>query len=318
MTRPSPLYPPLSPHHVDRLTTGDGHELHIAEFGRPDGLPVLFLHGGPGSGCNPGDARLFHPDRYRVIQVDQRGTGLSSPPGCLLGNNLCNLVEDLTRLRLHLGVHQWLVYGGSWGGTLALEYAKSQPDTVSALILRAPFLARWEDLNWYAGTDGIARQLPEAYSRLRGTLGLSPQSDLIEHLNRLLCADNPEQKAGYRAALAWDTWEAAVMGLPAPATETDPGQQFKRFNRKRIHVHYCHNDFFLDREGVLNSLNRVKEIELCIVHGTADRVCRFAGSEHLAKLLPRCRLYPVPGAGHGLSSPPLQSELIHHLDALYR
>lgn len=314
MTDTGPLYPPLEPYRSRRLRVDTLHELCFAEFGDPQGLPALFLHGGPGSGCNPEQARLFDPARYRLIQLDQRGSGHSRPPGEVRDNHTGALVDDIEALREHLAIERWLAYGGSWGATLAVEYAKRHPARVSALVLRAPFLARREDLDWFSGPGGIARELPAAYSALLRNLDLSVGDDPIARLHGRLMADDLE--SAYQAALAWETWEAAVMGVSAPQAETDPDLRARRLARNRIHVHYCQAGFFLGPNGVLDGLQTLKRLPGILVQGQADRVCRHQAARILAAALPQIELRELRGVGHGLHEPALAAAVRQALDEM--
>jgi proline iminopeptidase len=316
----SALYPGRAPDRIDGLDVGDGHRLFVAEFGPPDAAPALFLHGGPGSGCDPWQVRLFHPTRWRLILPDQRGAGDSTPGGALHGNDTAALVADLERLREHLGVTRWLVHGGSWGATLAIEYAKRHPARVQALVLRGVFLARAEDLEWFAGTGGIARQLPQAYAELHGALGLPPGAGLAGLLDALhvrLAEADPH--IAFAAAQAWTAWEAAVMGMAPrevpPDTPAGRAQRERRIGRNRIHVHYCRAGFFLGPRGCLDGIEALSELQVTLVHGGADPVCRPEGARLLAGLLPNATLRLIPGAGHLAQDPALAPALRHALDA---
>ncbi|MCU7859308.1 MAG: alpha/beta hydrolase [Candidatus Thiodiazotropha sp. (ex Lucinoma kastoroae)] len=312
----TPLFPETEAYHQEDLPVSDGHTIHFKIFGHPQGVPVLSLHGGPGSGCNPQHARLFNPKRYQLIQVDQRGAGHSRPQGYLQGNNLSALVNDLIQLRHHIGIQEWLVYGGSWGATLALEYAKQEHERISSLLLRAPFLARSEDLSWFTETSGIADKLPIAYANLRHDLGLKAEGSVVNRLYQILCNDQSENELLYTTALAWDSWEAAVMGVATPNYETDKQQRAARIDRKRIHVHYCKHGFFLGDQGVLPGLNALRHLKVSILHAIDDQVCRYSGSETLANTLVDCELKSIDDTAHGLDSTKMQLEMRRLLDSL--
>ncbi|MCU7802520.1 MAG: alpha/beta hydrolase [Candidatus Thiodiazotropha sp. (ex Lucinoma borealis)] len=312
----TPLFPEIEAYHQEDFPVSDGHTIHFKIFGHPQGVPVLFLHGGPGSGCNPQHARLFHPKRYQLIQVDQRGAGHSRPQGCLLGNNLSALVNDLIQLRHHIGIKEWLIYGGSWGATLALEYAKQEHEWISGLLLRAPFLARSEDLSWFTDTSGVANKLPAAYAKLRHDLGLMAKGSVINRLYQILCNGQSDNELLYKTALAWDSWEAAVMGVPVPIYETEMQLRVARIDRKRIHVHYCKHGFFLGDQGVLPGLNALRHLKVSILHAVGDQVCRYSGSETLSSALADCELKSIDHTDHSLDSAKMQLEMQRLLDAL--
>ncbi|MCB1775286.1 MAG: alpha/beta fold hydrolase [Gammaproteobacteria bacterium] len=301
-----PLHPETRPFRTTWLDAGHGHRLHVAEFGNPDGAPVLFLHGGPGSGCNPQQARLFDPVRCRLVQLDQRGCGQSTPAGALVHNDLDALIDDFELARQSLNLDRWTVYGGSWGGTLALAYARRHRASVSRLVLRAPFLARRRDLDHFFAPSGIARSLPGEFDSLCSALGFKEGHDIVQRLHTRLCTDQPEPIM-YRAALAVDRWEAAVMGVVPPVGETDPVQRARRIARKRVYAHYCHAGFFLGNEGILDGLGDIGDLEGAIVHGACDNVCLPSGSDLLVRrYLPRFQLQRVADAGHGLDSTAMQ------------
>lgn len=297
------------PYGQQHLPVAGGHALYLAEFGDPQGIPTLFLHGGPGSGCNPGQAALFDPARFRLIQIDQRGCGRSRPAGAIADNDTHALLDDLETIRRHLAIDRWLIYGGSWGGTLAIEYAKRCRERVLGLVLRAPFLARREDLAWFTAPSGVATGLPDAYARLRNRLACRADEALIDCLtSRLDQRQSPRQ--AYDAALAWDAWEATVMGLPPPAAEDDDLDRQARIARKRIFAHYCRQGFFLGDDGVIPGIDELDGLPGWIVHGTRDRVCRYEGSRQLVERhLPAFVLDGVQGAGHGSHEAAIQDRL---------
>ena len=312
------LYPDRQARRTHRLDVGDGHLLRVAEFGPARGLPALFLHGGPGSGCDPGQARLFHPSGYRLIQLDQRGCGGSTPAGSLHANHTGALVADIERVRMAFGIRDWLVYGGSWGATLAIEYAKRHPERVRTLVLRGVFLARPEDLDWFAGPTGCARQLPQAYASLCAALGLRADAGLaplLESLHSQLL----DRSLALGAARAWEAWERAVLGLPAPPLTPDiPGDDAQRLRliwRKRIHVHYCRTGFFLGPQGCLDGIEALNGLPLTLIHGENDRVCPPEGARLLAAKLPRADLRLIPDAGHLAGDPAIAAALRSALDA---
>lgn len=299
-----------------KLPVTHGHVLHYAEFGNPAGIPLLFVHGGPGSACHPAQAQWLYPQGFRIIQLDQRGCGQSTPQGGLLGNRTANLLLDMEALRQHLGLTRWVIYGGSWGATLALEYAKQYPAQVSALLLRGAFLARQDDWEWFSLPHGVAQQFPAAYHALLHTLqptaGENPLNSLYRHIHNLRI--RPEQ--AYRYALAWDAWECAVMGLPAPVFNPDASAWQPRINSTRIYSHYCYQQFFLPAQGVMQGLETLRTLPVILVHGLHDYVCRYASAVLLAQHLPNSQLIPVD-AGHGMHEPRLQQALLQAAIALH-
>jgi proline iminopeptidase len=298
------------------LPVTQGHVLHYAESGNPAGIPLLFVHGGPGSGCNPAQASLLYPQGFRIIQFDQRGCGQSTPGGSLLGNRTAALVRDMETLRQHLGIAQWVIYGGSWGATLALEYTKHYPQQVLGLLLRGAFLARQEDWEWFSLPHGVAQQFPAAYQDLLHTLGAQTGENPACRLYRHLLNPRTRQEAAYRYTLAWDCWEASVMGVPLPTFNPDPQNWQARINRARVYTHYCTHQFFLTPQGVLPGLEAIRDIPALLVHGLDDQVCRYESAQKLADTLPQLQLLPVK-AGHGMHEPALQTALQQAMAQLY-
>jgi proline iminopeptidase len=288
------------------VPTGDGHELFLAEFGQAKGLPVLHLHGGPGSGANPGDADLFDLNRMRLILFDQRGAGDSTPAGDVTHNDTANLVEDIEHLRWHLGIDRWLIYGGSWGGTLGLEYAKIHPRRVLGLVLRAPFLARASDLDWFIGRDGAARAFPDDYARLRQTLSAADDVDLVQRMRQWLFDPHAPAATLARVCTAWSNWERALMGVEPRPMPADGPPDAALLQRQRIHLHYCRHGFFLRPDGVLPGIERIAHLPCRVIHGAQDLVCLPSASRELIARCPDWRLVTVAGAGHGLDHPGLR------------
>lgn len=298
---------------MSRLSVDHGHQLYFAEFGNPQGLPLLFMHGGPGSGCQPAQANLLYPEGFRIIQLDQRGCGQSTALGSLEANTTPDLVMDMERLREHLKLEHWVIYGGSWGTVLALEYAKRFPERSLGLLLRGVFLARREDWEWFAFAGGIAQQFPVAYQALLAALQIDEHTDPAPILLARLQA---EPKVAYQAALAWDTWEAAIMQVGAPSFNPDPQTWYPRIARIRIYAHYAAQRFFLPPEGVLSGLEKLGDIPVFAVHGKQDQVCRVEGAELLQNSIKHYQLQLVD-AGHGIYENNLQLGLKQSAQQLY-
>ncbi len=314
------------------LPTPDAHRLCYATFGDGnDDLSkpaILFLHGGPGSSCQAGDAELFDPARYHLVMFDQRGCGLSTPGGDVLNNTTQHLLADIEQLRTHLGIERWSVYGGSWGATLALEYAKAQRGKVERLLLRGTFLARQQDLDWFIAPDGVAQELPQAYAELQavlqsdagiatgidtatGTDTVTGQTLLATLYQRLLAAEQSaaQEERAYRAALAIGNWNAAIMRAPQTAAENSPTLRQARIWRERIFAHYCQHGFFLPPNGVLAGIETLSDLPMTLLHGRNDCVCPLTGAYTLCAHLPHAQLVTVE-AGHGLNEKPLREALV--------
>lgn len=284
MTVPDPLFAPPRPRCARRIAVGGGHLLYIEECGPEDGLPVLFLHGGPGSGCSEAQRRLFDPRRYRAIFVDQRGSGRSLPLGGLDANTTPDLIADFEQIREALGIPAWVLFGGSWGSLLALAYAQIFPERVLGLVLRGIFLGSREEIRAYLGGRPITGPA-----------------------RAILCGSEEEARD---ATWAWLDHERRLMGEPPLAAPPDAGQQAK----VRIQMHYLARDCFIRPGELLAGIDRLRHLPGAIVQGTADPVCPPAAAEQLRRAWPEAIWMPVPGAGHGLLTPPIARACIKALD----
>jgi proline iminopeptidase len=314
--RPVPavaLYPdaPLLRRHA--LAVGDGHVLDLAEYGCADGVPALVLHGGPGSGCSPLLRRFFDPQRFRIVCVDQRGAGLSTPRGGTTHNTTTHLLEDLRRVRRHLGVARWLVVGGSWGAALGIAHAADDPDAVAALLLRSSFLARAEDIAWFF--QGAADTAPAAWQHFAAAAPPADRTALLPWLARTL----REGDAGARrsAALAWWQWEQALAGThnDAPAGAALDALIDPLVDRYRVQSHYLLQNAFLTDPPLLQRCARAPEVPTLLLHGRVDRVCRPEGARALRRALPHAALQWIDGAGHDPAHPAMVTAMVNALDA---
>lgn len=308
------VYPPTEPRVQSMLEVGQGHRLYFEECGRADGLPAVYLHGGPGSSCGPLHRRFFDPQRFRIVLYDQRGGGRSQPSGELRGNDTDALVEDLERLRTHLGIERWLLCGGSWGATLALLYAQRHPERVLGLVLRGTFLARPRDLDWYFGPGGAARVFPEAYEALWSAFS---GSDLVEALQHQLAGGDPALRR--RSALAVSAWESTLVSPTLPAGSADkPPDAEENVRRARIMLHYASNRFFLGPEGALQQPQELAGIPGEIIHGRCDMVCPAENAWTLHRAWPKSRLTVLRLSGHVSVEPEIAEALVAALNRLGR
>ncbi len=287
------LYPPLEPYAVYWLEA-DGHRIYYEECGQPEGVPVVFLHGGPGSGCRPEHRCFFDPKRYRIILVDQRGCGRSEPLGELRHNDTWRLVEDLETIRTHLQINRWLLFGGSWGATLALVYAQRHPERVFGLILRGVFLARQMDLDWFV-KDGARRIYPDYWHQLIKSLPVSSWSDLIDGMYRAVIGHN--EGLQLRVVEAWNRWSAAVtLGVKFdPNTLPDPGELLAK---TKIELHYAAHRYFLEENQILRDCQRIRTLPCSIIHGRWDLLCPVEAAFSLRRRLPGARLRILEHSGH--------------------
>lgn len=272
---PLRLFPDTAPFATHRLDAGGGHVLQVQEFGRADGLPAVVLHGGPGSGCSPLLRRVFDPARWRVICPDQRGAGGSRPRGCTTDNTTADLLADLRRIRDHLSIDRWVVVGGSWGATLALAHAADQPSAVAALLLRASFLARREDIDGFFGALSL--------------------DDLAVALDS---ADAAERE---RAALAWWRREQALAGTAAPEPQGEA--LAAQVDRLRVQAHYLRHGCWLQSPSLLERCEAVPRVATHLIHARDDRVCPPDGALALQQRLPHATLQWVDEAGHDAGHP---------------
>ncbi|MGB6452224.1 MAG: prolyl aminopeptidase [Steroidobacteraceae bacterium] len=309
------LYPPIEPYASDYLRVSDGHEIYFEESGNPRGKPAVFLHGGPGGGTDPKMRCFFDPRRYRIVLYDQRGCGKSRPHASLTANTTWHLVEDIERLRAHLGIERWLVFGGSWGSTLALAYAQSHPQRVTELVLRGIFLLRRSELDWfYQNPGGAAALYPDLWEHYVEPIPLKERSDLIGAFYRRLTGDDPQVLR--RAARAWSIWEGATSYLKANRG------YIARFDEEayaaafaRIECHYFTNGGFLRRDDqLLADAGRIRSIPGVIVQGRYDVVCPMRSAWDLHRAWPEADLRIVPDAGHSAFERGITHELIAATD----
>ena len=306
------LFPPIDPFDQRMLDVGDGHRIYVEQVGRPDGIPVVVLHGGPGGGCSPAMRRYFDPDRYRVILFDQRGCGRSRPHASVEANTTWHLVADIERIREVMGVPSWIVFGGSWGATLALTYAQTHPDRAARLVLRGVFLATRRELQWFYG-GGAGLFWPELWARFEAMIPEAERGDLIgAYHRRLFGADLPTQT---RFARAWAGWENALASAEnRGAPGESPGEYARAF--ARLENHYFSNGAFLEEGQLLREAGRLHGIPGTIVQGRIDMICPPANAHALAKAWPDADLRIVHGAGHALSEPGISAELVAEMKRL--
>ncbi len=313
------LYPELTPYRVHALPVSQGHVLHLEESGRPDGLPAVVLHGGPGSGSSPLLKRFFDPARYRVITVDQRGAGRSQPRGCTLHNTTAHLIEDLQAVRAHLGIDTWLVVGGSWGATLALAYAAEHPQAVAALLLRAVFLARPDDIEGF-----FQRPPPEhaaAWARFAGVAPADQRHALLPFLAHGLAhglaqaATQGDTDTARRLALAWWRWESSLATLASSsvsAANPDPSGPAldALLDRYRVQSHYLVHRCWLDTPPLLQRCGTLPHVPTLLLHSRDDAICRPEAALALHRCVPHSLLRWVDGAGHDPSHPAMASAMV--------
>lgn len=301
------LFPDISPYSTGFLAVDDVHTLYWEQSGNPDGVPVVFLHGGPGEGGSPAHRRFFDPDFYRIILFDQRGAGRSTPLGSVVDNTLPHLVGDIERIRSHLGIARWHVFGGSWGSTLAIAYAQDHPECCISLILRGIFLMEQPEIDWFL--YGMRSIFPEAWEQFAGLLPEEEQYDLLEGYYQRLTNGTPDEKT--EAAIRWALYEGACSSL-IPNYETITTDEQKRYvlAMTTIEAHYFRNNVIPVDQSLLNRVDRLKAIPSTIINGRYDIICPIQTAHKLHQLWPEADYVIVPDAGHSLLDPALRSRLI--------
>jgi proline iminopeptidase len=309
------LYPELAPYDCGMVEVEISHRLYFEQCGNPRGIPVVFLHGGPGSGCSPAHRRFFDPTHYRIVLFDQRGAGRSQPAGCLEENTTQALVGDMERLRAHLRIDHWLLYGGSWGALLALLYAQQYPQRVLGLVLRGVFLARSRDLAWFYGGEGVGRIFPQEYASFLGHLKPAERAEPVAAYYRLFTQADPASREV--AARHWRDWEARVVRqfLP-PEPKDEPPEPEENLRRAVIVSHYAYHDFFLGSDGVSLDFQRLRDKPCVIVHGQRDLVCPLEAAWTLHQAMPQSELRIVTEGGHVAAEPPIGHALVTALNEM--
>ena len=313
-----PLYPSIEPYTHGMLDVGDGQQVYFEECGNADGTPVVVLHGGPGSGCTPFQRRFFDPARYRIVLLDQRGCGRSTPPAGDPGTSLepntpWHLLADIERLRQHLGIERWLVFGGSWGATLALLYAETHPERVSALVLGGVTTTRRREVDWLC-RGGMAPLFPEQWADLLEGIPRSMDcSDPVDAYGRLLADPDPAVRDG--AALNWCRWESAsISATKGPALAARFEDQAYRMAFARIVTHYFRHDAWLEDGQVLRDAAKLAGIPGVMVHGRLDLQAPLVTAWELARTWPDGELVLVDNAGHASNEPGVPEVLVAATD----
>ncbi|MES9922515.1 MAG: prolyl aminopeptidase [Candidatus Thiodiazotropha endolucinida] len=306
------LYPAIEPFTSQMLPVGNGHRLYLEQVGKPDGIPVLFLHGGPGAGCEPYHRRFFDPDHYRVVLFDQRGCGHSTPHASLEANTTWDLVGDIEKIRQQLNIEQWLLFGGSWGSTLALAYAQSYPQRVTGMVLRGIFLCRDEEIRWFY-QHGASRVFPDYWEDFIAPIPQQERDDLLHAYHRRLSGENDIDRMA--AAKAWSVWEGRTASLhPNPAVVSFFSDPHTALSLARIECHYFVNHAFLRPNQLLLESDRLADIPGVIVQGRYDLICPMASAWELHRAWPGSELKVIGDAGHSAAEPGIRSALIEATD----
>ncbi|WP_373046811.1 prolyl aminopeptidase [Vulgatibacter sp.] len=311
------LYPPVEPFNTGRLRVSDVHEIYFEESGNPQGKPVVFVHGGPGGGTDPKVRRFFDPSAYRIVLFDQRGCGKSTPHASLEANTTWDLVADMERIREHLGIEKWQVFGGSWGSTLALAYAETHPARVSELVLRGTFLLRKQEIDWFY-QRGASAIFPDAWEGYVAPIPEAERGDLLHAYHRRLTAEDPAVRQ--EAAKAWSVWEGSTSRLlPDPELIAKTGGDEFAIAFARIECHYFVNKGFFETEDqLLRGVERIRQVPAVIVQGRYDVVCPMETAWALHKAWPEADLRVVPDAGHSAMEAGIVHELVSATDRFRR
>jgi proline iminopeptidase len=313
------LYPPLEPYASGMLQVSDLHTLYWETSGNPRGKPVVFLHGGPGGGTEPKYRRFFNPEKYRIVLVDQRGCGKSTPHASLVDNTTWDLVADIERLRESLGIERWQVFGGSWGSTLALAYAQTHPARVTELVLRGIFLLRAKEVAWFY-QEGASMIFPDAWEGYLAPIPEAERGDLLHAYHRRLTGDDPAVQL--EAAKAWSTWEGATSRLYTdPTMLARVGEDRFALAFARIECHYfVHKGFLRSDTQLLDDAAVLRKVGIpgVIVQGRYDVVCPMDSAWRLHRAWPEAQLVVVPDAGHSANEPGITRALVDATDAFAR
>ena len=304
------LFAPFDANNAGYLSVGNGHSLWWEESGSPDGLPVVFLHGGPGAGCSPVYRRFFDPQSYRVILFDQRGSGRSKPYASTDHNDTQSLIEDIEALREHLDVERWLVFGGSWGSTLALAYGEAHPERCLGFILRGVFLGGGDEVDWFLG--GMARVFPEAHRQFAEHIPAAERNDLLSAYIRRL--NSTDRQTAISAARIWSRYESMCSTLrPSELPSFNDGEGLLAI--ARIEAHYFMHRLFLEDDQLIRDIDTIRHLPCTIVQGRYDMICPSISAERLARAWPGSRYNVVDDAGHSAMELGIRGALVRATEA---
>jgi proline iminopeptidase len=310
------LYPPIEAYKTQRLEVAGGHQLYLEEAGNPNGIPILFLHGGPGAGCETYHRRFFDPNAYRVVLFDQRGCGRSTPHASLENNTTWDLVKDIETIREALGIERWLLFGGSWGSTLALAYAQQHPERVIGMVLRGIFLCRDREIDWFY-QSGASRVFPDYWEDYLAPIPESERDDLLQAYYRLLTGENELKRMA--AAKAWSIWEGRTASLRSNNSVVDFfSQPHTALSLARIESHYFVNQAFLRPNQLLEDAAKLNGIPGVLVQGRYDLICPMESAWQLHQAWEGSELMVIPDAGHSATESGIRKALIETTDRFAR
>lgn len=309
-----PLFPSIKNNSHFSLPVDSLHTLYVEESGAENGIPVIFLHGGPGSGCEPFHRRFFDPEKYRIILFDQRGCGKSTPHAELRNNTTQDLINDIEKIREKLEIDRWMVFGGSWGSTLALLYAETYPKRVSALIVRGVFLGRTQDIDWFY-QEGANRIYPDYWKEFIAPIPEHKHDNLLQAYHELLTGDDEIAKS--RAAKAWSTWEGMTANLKPKSSVVDHFTDFHyALSIARIEAHYFINNNFLTENQIIKNAEKLADIPGIIVHARYDMICPLEQAYELHDAWQTSILEVIPACGHAASEPAIIDALVKATESM--
>lgn len=301
------LFPSITPYSSGYMAVDEPHEIYWEQCGNPDGVPILFIHGGPGGGCKPIHRQFFDPDHYRIILFDQRGAGRSTPFLCLENNTTADLIKDIEKLREHLLIQKWHVFGGSWGSTLALSYAAKHANKCISMILRGIFLMEVEDIEWFIYTN--KNVFPEAWEQFISVIPEQEHNNLLEAYYKRLTGDDKEEQL--KCAMAWSLYESACSTLiPNYEIITTDEQKDAALSISIIECHYFYNEMIKSENSLLKKIDKFRHIPSTIIQGRYDMVCPILAAHKLHNAWPEADYIVVPDAGHSALDPAIRSRLI--------
>ena len=307
------LFPNIEPFNTFYLPVSDLHTIYVEESGNKNGKPVIFLHGGPGGGVDPKYRRYFNPDKWRIIMFDQRGCGKSNPFAELKENTTWDLVDDIEKIRKHLSIDRWVVYGGSWGSTLSLAYSQTYPDSCKALILRGIFLVRKKEIHWFY-QEGASKIFPDDWQSFIAPIPIEKRDNLLEAYYNLLIGKDSSKKI--EAAKAWSTWEGSTVRL---IQDKDFIGDFsdEKFAEAfaRIECHYFMNNAWFDSDNhLIENVDKIRHIPAVIVHGRYDVICPVENAWELHQAWPESELHIIPDAGHSIFEEGIKDKILEYTE----
>ena len=307
------LFPNIEPFNTFHLPVSDLHTIYVEESGNKNGKPVIFLHGGPGGGVDPKYRRYFNPDKWRIIMFDQRGCGKSTPFAELKENTTWDLVDDIEKIRNHLSIDRWVIYGGSWGSTLSLAYSQTYPDSCKALILRGIFLVRKKELHWFY-QEGASKIFPDNWQSFVAPIPIEKRNTLLEAYYNLLTGEDSSKKI--EAAKAWSTWEGSTVRL---IQDKDFIGDFsdEKFAEAfaRIECHYFMNNAWFDSDNhLIENVDKIRHIPAVIVHGRYDVICPVENAWELHQAWPESELHIIPDAGHSIFEEGIKDKILEYTE----